>query len=197
MNSTQKAIVEATIDIVAEKGLDGFSIREIAKKLDISHTNIYAYYKTKEELLRDCFHIVNKEIAGVFDDLNIPETADEGTIIELFHQYWLKYIKFMIDNGNRTLFYYAYRDSDDLPHVFMRNDEITANDMQHFMTEFKKLSIKLNVSDIGDINLLWVFLLDGTGAFVKHILRGHVKYNDSDVEKVWKLMLGGLSSIVK
>ena len=197
MNNTQKLIIETTIDIVAEKGLEGFSLREIAKKLDISHTNVYAYYKTKEELLLDCFYMVNEEIASVFDSLDIPANIEASGAHEIFHKVWEKYFNFMIDNGNHSLFYYAYRESDALKKVFMRNNNTTASEMAHFMEEFEQLCFALSLDENVDMDYLFAFLLDGTGVFVKHIIKGNIEPESVDINQVWLLISGGLGSVYK
>lgn len=194
MNKKQE-IIEETINVVARKGLEGFTAREIAKSLGISHTNIYAYYKTKEELLLDCFYQVNEEIAGVFENLNIVGEASVHDLETILHDYWIEYFNFMISNGNHSLFYYAFRESSALSTVYMRNNAIVAGEMAHFMSEFTKLLKGLKLASSNDLDYLWVYLLDGTGAFVKHIIKGHTTYNKDDAEKVWKFMYGGLSGM--
>lgn len=53
MNFTPRQIdiLQATLDIIAEKSLDAISIRTIAQKVGITEPAIYRHFKTKEDLL--------------------------------------------------------------------------------------------------------------------------------------------------
>lgn len=46
-------IVEAARDIVSDEGLDAFSMRALAERIEYSPATIYLHFKDKEELLRD------------------------------------------------------------------------------------------------------------------------------------------------
>lgn len=48
----QMRIVEAARDLVAERGLDGLSMRAIAERIEYSPATIYLYFQDKEALLR-------------------------------------------------------------------------------------------------------------------------------------------------
>lgn len=49
--SVQKAIFEATIKLIAEKGGDGLTMQDIAAAAGIATGTLYNYFKNKEELL--------------------------------------------------------------------------------------------------------------------------------------------------
>ncbi|WP_436530558.1 TetR/AcrR family transcriptional regulator [Actinoplanes sp. HUAS TT8] len=44
-------IVDATLDIVTERGLDGISMRSVAQRLGLTPMALYGYFRSKEELL--------------------------------------------------------------------------------------------------------------------------------------------------
>ena len=48
---TQQAILDAALEIIHEKGVDGLSIRAIADKIDYSPAGLYEYYGSKEEII--------------------------------------------------------------------------------------------------------------------------------------------------
>lgn len=50
MISADKRILKAAEEVFAEKGYDGASVNEIAKRADISKTQIFYYFKSKKEL---------------------------------------------------------------------------------------------------------------------------------------------------
>ena len=58
---TQNAILEATSALIAEKGVDGFTLSEVAKRGRINRALIYHYFTTRENLVFQAIrHIVNR-----------------------------------------------------------------------------------------------------------------------------------------
>lgn len=47
----RKALIEATLILIAEKGIGAFTIREVAKRAGVSHSAPYRHFKDKEALL--------------------------------------------------------------------------------------------------------------------------------------------------
>ena len=48
---TRKAILQTALDLIAEKGLDKFSLREIARRVGYSPAGLYEYFDSKEDIL--------------------------------------------------------------------------------------------------------------------------------------------------
>ncbi|MCC5657380.1 TetR/AcrR family transcriptional regulator [Nostoc sp. XA010] len=63
-----QAIVEATLDLLAEVGYESMSIEAIASRAGVGKTTIYRRYTSKEELVADA-------IESLRDDLVIPDTG--------------------------------------------------------------------------------------------------------------------------
>lgn len=191
VKDTKKMIIETTINIVAEKGLEGFSINQITKKLGIAQGTIYFHFTSKEELLYECFVQVNREIASLFKKYEYETEISDDGIVPFIHEVWLDYFNLMISNGSRSLFYYAYRDSENLERVLMNNNQDIAKEMESFSKVIGGIFINANVSSVVPLDYLWAYLIDGTGVFVKHILRGHSP-DGINVEIIWNLIFGGL-----
>ena len=51
LNFKQERIINAALELLAEKGLNDLSLRDIAKKLDIKAPALYWYFKSKSELI--------------------------------------------------------------------------------------------------------------------------------------------------
>lgn len=49
--ATRTAILDATGELIAEKGLDGFTISEIARRCSVNRSLIYHYFKERENLI--------------------------------------------------------------------------------------------------------------------------------------------------
>jgi len=69
--NTKETILKAVEQSIAKSGVNKFSLRDIAKRANISLGTLYYYYKTKDELILDVanlyFENINKEY---FDWLN-------------------------------------------------------------------------------------------------------------------------------
>lgn len=63
-----QAIVQATLDLLAEVGYESMSIEAIASRAGVGKTTIYRRYTSKEELVADA-------IESLRDDLVIPNTG--------------------------------------------------------------------------------------------------------------------------
>lgn len=55
MNQTQKNLMNAAMDIIAEVGLDGFSMKQVTNRVGVTTAVVYQYFGTKEALLYQCF----------------------------------------------------------------------------------------------------------------------------------------------
>ncbi|MEH2370657.1 TetR/AcrR family transcriptional regulator [Nostoc sp.] len=62
-----QAILQATLDLLAEVGYESMSIEAIASRAGVGKTTIYRRYTSKEELVADA-------IESLRDDLAIPDT---------------------------------------------------------------------------------------------------------------------------
>ena len=63
-----QAILQATLDLLAEVGYENMSIEAIASRAGVGKTTIYRRYTSKEELVADA-------IESLRDDLAIPDTG--------------------------------------------------------------------------------------------------------------------------
>jgi AcrR family transcriptional regulator len=48
---TRQAILQAALDVLSEKGIEGLSLREVAQRIDYSPTGLYEYFKNKDKLI--------------------------------------------------------------------------------------------------------------------------------------------------
>ena len=71
-------ILEAAEHVFAEKGFEGASVDQIAKRAGVPKPNVYYYFSSKEELYRQVVHDICSiwlKAADAFDDLKTPEAA--------------------------------------------------------------------------------------------------------------------------
>jgi AcrR family transcriptional regulator len=56
--ATQRAILNATAQLVAEKGVDGFTISEVAQRGNINRALIYHYFKNRDTLVFEAIRFI-------------------------------------------------------------------------------------------------------------------------------------------
>lgn len=81
----RKEIVKSSIKVFSEMGLDGASIRAIAKGSGISLALLYKYFENKDEIIRECtvtFHErIQKHITRiVVREINDPDALSNRTV---------------------------------------------------------------------------------------------------------------------
>lgn len=197
MTETQLALLDATMDIVAEKGLDGFSMRQVTSRAGKADTSLYNYFGSKENLLYQCFLMVNRQISNLFRDISLPANYTAAQLPAFFRQQWERYFWFMVNNGNRSLFYYAYRESSYLQNVLMRNNKEVASDMEAFMTLIHGMLVNTKLTDKVSPDYVWLYLLEGTGMFVKQAIRLGYTREEINVNGIWLLLTGGMKALIE
>ena len=65
---SHQAMLQATLELLAEVGLEATSIEAIAARAGVGKTTIYRRYRCKEELVADAIERVRKEVV-------IPDTG--------------------------------------------------------------------------------------------------------------------------
>lgn len=79
----RQMILEAALDVFAERGFEGATTKEIAARASVTHGLIYFYFASKEELFQAAFE---HTLRGALDTLNIPRAAppedDPAEVIE-------------------------------------------------------------------------------------------------------------------
>lgn len=65
MSEARKALITATIDLVAEDGFINLTTRKISKRAGVSTGLLYDYFSSKEDLLFECFREINSTVSGI------------------------------------------------------------------------------------------------------------------------------------
>ena len=73
-------VLDAAMSLIAERGLSGASLRELARRLNVSQPSLYAYFKSKDELIEQ---IVARFTTQTFSGL-ISELPERYTSVQHF-----------------------------------------------------------------------------------------------------------------
>ena len=95
---TKRAILNTARQLVEEKGLDGFSLREIARRIDYSPAGLYEYFDSKEEIIKAVRREGETRLSITFQqipaDLSYSEKLAEIS---------LAYTRFAVENPQQFL----------------------------------------------------------------------------------------------
>ncbi len=94
MTERQAEIIEKSMDLIAEKGIQGLTIKNLSKKIGISEPAIYRHYDSKNEIIL--------ALLSIFDEMSIMFSSMmqtyEGTAVEKIQFMFEKMIGMFIDN---------------------------------------------------------------------------------------------------
>jgi AcrR family transcriptional regulator len=125
--NAKRRILEAAMDVIAERGCDRMTIDDVAKKLGVTKGAVYWYFPNKEELLtavlKEVLSSIQAEIRKCTFESYYNKTAEE-TMIQIFDRFVLAY------SEKRELFFemfsLANRDSDARRAIREYYDGVTA-----------------------------------------------------------------------
>jgi AcrR family transcriptional regulator len=115
---TKQAILKTAQELVAERGPEGLSLREIARRIDYSPAGLYEYYHSKDEIVAA---ICAEGMARLNASFNkVPSTLPPSQqLIEM----GLKYVAYAIHNSEEFLLVF-----NNLPSTRTSLDEAAADD---------------------------------------------------------------------
>lgn len=118
----RERIVEAARDILSERGLEGFSMREIARRIEYSPATIYLYFANKEDLLRA---VVAEGMRRLSEVIGAEmEAAGPVSAAERYRASGRGYVRFGLEN---TAYFHVIFD---LPGVAQMGEECPAGESQ-------------------------------------------------------------------
>lgn len=94
----QRRIIEAAMDVIAERGCDKMTFDDVAKKLGVTKGAIYWYFKTKEDLIAAVFKKFQKEFERSTFDSYYNRPLDE-MFMHIFDRFSLT------DERRRAIFF--------------------------------------------------------------------------------------------
>jgi AcrR family transcriptional regulator len=95
---TKQAILKTAQELVAEKGPDGLSIREIARRIDYSPAGLYEYYDGKDEIVAAICAEGMERLSASFNNIP-PHLPPTQRLVEM----GLAYVDYAIHNAEEFL----------------------------------------------------------------------------------------------
>jgi len=73
----KEACIQAAREVITEQGVEGLSMRDVARKLDISHQAPYRHFPSRDHLLAEIMRRCFEEFADFLDKKSTANTNDE------------------------------------------------------------------------------------------------------------------------
>ncbi|MBE0662783.1 MAG: TetR/AcrR family transcriptional regulator [Bacteroidales bacterium] len=88
LTQRQQEIIEASIELIAEKGIQGLTMKNISKEIGISEPAIYRHYDNKIEILKSILDYFFNNMKNILEsELNSESTAFEK-ISNIFNRHF-------------------------------------------------------------------------------------------------------------
>lgn len=185
-NGASNQIIEATIHLVAQNGLENLSTRKVAAECGVSDGYLFNYFENKNDLLVKCLYYIDNEIDAELKKANINILYIKKSVREL----WFAYFGFLISHGDYAKYYRQFR------HSSYYNDEVIKGQDKSFAFFVKLISMFSSRFRV-DQDIFWVYLIETTLNFAIRVVDGQLPGKAEDTEKYFSLLVNGISGIIK
>ena len=97
------AIVAEALTVVRESGIEALSMRTLGARMGVTAPAFYAYFGSRDELMRACAQVCYEELANRF------AAVPAGNTIEMLRQSSLVYVQMSIDEPQLFQLMFRYR----------------------------------------------------------------------------------------
>jgi len=106
----RSAVLSVTSDLVAERGPDGFSVRDIAARAGINHALVHRHFGTKAEVLEEMLAADAEAVVAAVVESGLPTSdAASGEVAELLDllaqrpSYWRTLVHAVLDSPEAAI----------------------------------------------------------------------------------------------
>lgn len=136
----ENACIQAAFELLDEKGFHQLNIREVTKRVGISHNAPYRYFKSKEELFVILIIRIYDEIIKVLDDVI---STSKGDIDEDYKKLVRSFVVYVIRNREkyRLLSFYTVQNPRIYPNLMVAANELFSKIhevLARYLKEFDK-----------------------------------------------------------
>lgn len=179
---TKEKILETALEIAKEKGLEGVSNREIAKRMNSSIRPIYYQFKNVFELNKELYKTILKYFYDFLINHAIPNMPK-------YKQVGINYIKFAKEENQ--LFKILF-----MTNINMLPDDFIMNDYEDFQEIIKIVKNSTNLVDDKSKSLhmkMWIF----THGIATLVATKTINFSDQEIEDLLTKEFQALMSLAK
>lgn len=185
-DSKREAIIKKTIDIVFEKGFAGVKMADLAKRVGISVSTLYVYYKNKEDLIVS----ISSELIKTVSEASSKE-LDHGLPYKLkMKAVWLYWVNYGINNTKEMSFINQVKQSP----YYEKIPKSILEAKHKIGVELFELGKKEGLIKNVDNEILASIIGALLGEAVKLILNGKIKMNKKDSDIMFSFVWDAIKS---
>ena len=113
VSDKRSAILEATLDLISERGFHNTPMSLIAKTAGVSTGIVYHYFSGKEELINELY----KEIKLETIQAMLADYSEDLSLNERFLGIWYNYTRYSLNHPTKGLFLEQFENSPYIKHV--------------------------------------------------------------------------------
>lgn len=177
----ERKIMDTSLEIVYSKGLAGLKMSEIANKVQISPSNLYIYFKNKEDLVVSTFFETIRGLVKHFEDYTPDHLIFKKRVFEVYKLL----IQIKINKRREFSFINQFLQSPYFKREYVQEiDIITRNVFDIFKAGQKNMILKDHV----EVKLIFA-LVDGTTTKLVDLHNtGKIKLTDKMTEDSFALV---------
>ncbi|MDO5702845.1 MAG: TetR/AcrR family transcriptional regulator [Lachnospiraceae bacterium] len=184
-------MMNAAVQVVAQHGFEGFTTKKWAAQAGVAEGSLYYYFKSKHELLDETFFMIDHEIADLFSG-KLGTAGEPKEFFPYIETHWSRYYNYFMDNPQKTLYYYRYKNSPRYTDVVSQSEEIYTG---VFLQLIKEAEEVLRFADIVSIDMLRYFIMNVTTGVAYSVVTGIMKHTPETEQELRGLLMNGLRSL--
>ncbi|MDD3338638.1 MAG: TetR/AcrR family transcriptional regulator [Lachnospiraceae bacterium] len=181
---TEEAILEASISLAAQNGLEHFTTKKAAALLNISEGTIFNNYPNKTALLVACLYHIDRQIDVVLKSVPLHLR----TVPSYVHDMWYAYFEFLAVHGDYAKFYIQFRTSS------YYTSEVIAGQNQSLSFFSKFLKSHMELFHV-DANIFWTYIIETTMNFAVHVASGQIPCTQKEIDAMYRLISNGIKGV--
>ncbi|MGI6203810.1 MAG: TetR/AcrR family transcriptional regulator [Anaerovoracaceae bacterium] len=191
---TKSRLMDATVELIAEEGLENFRTKHLAQRTGMAEGNIYNYFTGKDELISSCFESIDRELdqrlMSSVESMNEMKTDLVGSLEKL----WRAYFGYFIEHPQYTLFYHEFRYSKRYQSYLKR---IRRAYNGNFLKYINVAVEELNLRNESVVSVVWMHIVDSTLDFVSRLVKGDVENTPETREWGFRLIFDGIYGVIR
>lgn len=179
-------IIDQTIDIVFDQGFSGIKMAGLARKVGISPSTIYVYFKNKEDLIVS----ISSEIIKNTSEMSHKEVKESLPYKLKLKAIWLYWLNFGVNHNKEMSFLHQVKQS---PYYELIPKEIKEEKLRlsnDLLTLGKKEGLIKNV----DNAILSAVIGAVLGESVKLVLNEQIDLSQKDIDLMFSLLWDAIKS---
>ena len=191
--ASDELFIEGAIKAVAENGIENMRTKQVAGYAGFSEATMFRSFPSKEILLRDAFLYIDNQISNIVTKSAFIRNPGDTTLEHGMYAIWHKVYRYLIDNGNKTIFFIRYRCSS------LYSDKVR-NRRQAYNGGFDKayagFEKYLGSSDRSYRGFLINYIFEMTLCFAEKIIDGKLEDNEETEQGIWLAVSSAVKSWV-